>query len=338
MIRKISNLAGMQFDPEIETISEFLERLQVQFSDILGVESVADSKKSTVLIKALPVNIITDLQRGLKPKKLSEATFSEIKTKLEEQFKVKKSIIGASVSFISRKQKQGESIEQYAQALNHLADDCNYSACCRSRYLRDIFVAGLSSDKVISSLLHHDCDTKSFKDVVEKAKTIEAFTSDVENIKCAGNCNAISKNNFKNDSSKPKNGNAVPYTYVCIRCGQKAKHFANKCFALNLTCSACNMRGHPAKCCKNKKKAHNLQEEEESASHSRDSSPVVHHTASSGARTTSSAAGATSSGHYASSARGSQHRYQSSSDSSHHLQGSTPTHSNDDDSPFDFLA
>lgn len=338
----MNNLTCLQFDPEIETISEFLERLQVQFSDILSQETVADSKKSTVLIKALPVNIITDLQRGLKPKKLSDATYAEIKSKLEEQFKVKKSIIGASVSFITRKQNQGETIEQYAQALNHLADSCNYSACCRSRYLRDIFVAGLISDKVISSLLHHDCDSLSFKDVVEKAKTFEAFTSDVQKIKCGGSCNAVSKNKFKNDSSKSKNGNVPPKNYVCIRCGSKS-HYANKCFALNMTCNACNLKGHLSKCCKSTKRANCLQEEESTVSHNRNTSPgrriasPGRRTASPGRRTASSNRHTASPAYYATSDNDAHQRYHSS-DSSHHLHGGNPINSSDYESPFDFLA
>ena len=47
---------------------EFLERLQVQCSDQIANAGENQNKLSTILIKALPVNIIADLERGLKSK------------------------------------------------------------------------------------------------------------------------------------------------------------------------------------------------------------------------------------------------------------------------------
>ena len=239
-----------KFEPDVETVCEFLERFQVQCSDQITTAGENENKLSTILIKALPVNIITDLQRGLKPKKLSEATYNEIQCMLKQQFEVKKSVVAASVSFISRKQNSGETIEQYAQALNNLADDCEYKPCCRSRYLRDIFVAGLNSTKIITALLHHECDKMDFKDVVQKAKMFEAFSKDVEDIKCDSKfSNALSSNS---NNSNVNRYEKVPNNYVCIRCGTKAKHFVKNCYAIKMTCSYCKKVGHISKCCKNK--------------------------------------------------------------------------------------
>ena len=206
-----------QFDPEVETVSEFIERFTVQCSEILNKNDATDATKAATLIKALPVSIVTDLQRGLKPTKLSDAKFDDLSKILRQQYEIKKSIVAASYSFVSRKQKPGETIEQFAQVLNNLAEDCEYGSCCRSRYLRDIFVAGLSSSKVISALLHQECDKMSFKDVVEKAKTIEAFSADVENIKSDGIYTRSHKVKTT-ECTKYKNfqKNDVPSTYVCI--------------------------------------------------------------------------------------------------------------------------
>ena len=243
---------SVQFDPEIETVSEFLERFEIQCGDQIKTETaggVQTTNKATVLLKALPVAIITDVQRGLKPKKLKDATYAEIETRLMQQFEVKKSIVAASVSFISRKQHAGESIEQYAQVLNNLAASCDYKECCRSRYLRDIFVAGLSSSHVISALLHQECDKMGFKDVVEKAKMIEAFSSDVQNIKFE----KVSTHAVKSTHKTAVHKEEVPNSYVCIRCSARGKHFAHDCYALKMTCRKCNKLGHLAKFCKAKK-------------------------------------------------------------------------------------
>ena len=113
---------GPAFDPKQETISEFLERFKVQASEFIAKAGDDNLKKAAVLIKALPVHVITDLQRRIKPIKLSEATYTELEGKLTAQFVVKKSVVGASVRFLNRKQGN-ESIEQYARILNDAAND-----------------------------------------------------------------------------------------------------------------------------------------------------------------------------------------------------------------------
>ena len=153
---------------------------------------------------------------------------------------------------LSRKQQPGETIEQYAQSLNNLADSCEYKSCCRSRYLRDIFVAGLNSTKIISALLHHECDKMEFNAVVKKAKMLHTFSNDVENIKQEDRCHVMQKEETRSRSK------AVPRNYVCIRCGAKEKHYANECFALKLKCNKCSRIGPLARCCKSKKNVNAL--------------------------------------------------------------------------------
>ena len=129
------------FQPELESVSDFLERFKLQ--NFFLLEEKDDKKKAISLANALPVDILTDIQRRLKPKKLSGATFLEIESHLTSLHTTKKSIIGASVAFLHRRQHSGESIENFAKSLNELASQCNYSECCRDRMLRDVFVLGL---------------------------------------------------------------------------------------------------------------------------------------------------------------------------------------------------
>ena len=107
------------------------------------------------------MNIITDLQRRIKLVLLS--------------------IIGASVHFINCKQLPDEKIETYANVLNDLASACKYSDCCRDRLFRDTFVSSLLSSVIVGSLLE-DCEDKSFNQCVERAKMIEKFTADAQDI------------------------------------------------------------------------------------------------------------------------------------------------------------
>ena len=176
----------------------------------------------------------------------------EITEKFTQQYEVKKSIIGASIQFINRKQSINESIESYAKTLNNLAAECKYSACCRDRLLRDTFVAGIRCSKILSSLLQ-DCEKKTFNEVVEKSKLLEQIRIDAEDIKSDPRGNNTTYK-IKNESVK------LGPNYVCIRCTTRGKHLASECFALKLTCNSCKKEGHISRACKSKK-VHNVNDD-----------------------------------------------------------------------------
>lgn len=241
----MSSTQVIVFQAEVETVTEFLQRFKVQNSSAL--DAADDGKRAELLCRALPVAIITDVQRRIKPTLLENATYQEIEDSLKAQYSVKKSVIGASVKFINRKQQSGETIETYAKILNDLASCCSYNDCCRDRLLRDAFVSGLSSNKLISNLLH-ECENKSFNECVERAKTLEQLAHDAADMKPEEKSVAYKINNYNNKNSSPK----VSDDYICIRCGSAGKHRADKCFALKLKCNKCSKKGHLSKVCKSK--------------------------------------------------------------------------------------
>ena len=249
------------FDPKQETISEFLERFKVQASEFIAKAGDDNLKKAAVLIKALPVHVITDLQRRIKPIKLSEATYTELEGKLTAQFVVKKSVVGASVRFLNRKQGN-ESIEQYARILNDAANDCNYKDCCRDRLLRDSFISGLKSSAIVGGLLQ-DCESKetiSFNECVTKAKLLEQISIEATDLGNGTNSTSMTVHKvFPNKNKKP------PKNYVCIRCLAKESHYQNNCPAIGKQCSGCKGMGHYVKACKSKNKSHAVVEEDENA-------------------------------------------------------------------------
>ena len=240
------------FDPEVESVTEFLQRFKLQNLQSLQAAR-EDALKAALLCRALPVHIITDIQRRIKPVLLTDAPYSTIEHNLTALFDIKKSVIGSAVKFINRKQQPNESIETYAKTLNDLASQCEYGECCRDRLLRDIFVSGLHSAKLISVLLQ-ECETKSFHECVDRAKLIEQLAHDAADMKPDSSFvqfkveKHYSASEF-NTTSKSRE-KVVPENYVCIRCGARAKHLAHKCFALKMECHKCRKEGHLAKVCK----------------------------------------------------------------------------------------
>lgn len=263
-----------QFNSQQETVVEFLERFRVQCSEQLTQAGEDGIKKAAILVKALPIAVITDLQRRIKPVKLSEATFQVLEDKLISQYEVKKSIIGATVKFLNYKQSSNESIENYAKSINDLAASCKYKDCCRDRMVRDSFVSGLHSSTIVHALLQ-DCEDKSFNDCVEKAKLIEQLTSDTQDIHEPVR-NSSTSYQVASSSYSATNAN-IPKNYVCIRCGSKRQHLAHNCFARKLKCKLCKKIGHLQKVCKSRNSYSNeLHEDVDSVSEDETPSDSVH--------------------------------------------------------------
>ena len=246
------------FQPQLETIEEFLQRFLVQNYETLSkiVKPEENAKKTMLLARALPVEVLTSIQRKLKPTLLTEAKFEEIEKHLKSLYSTKKSIVGAAVAFVTRKQLPQESIENYSKVLNELASQCEYKNCCLDRMLRDIFIAGLQSSKIMAAIIQ-DCDEKTFEEVVCKAKVLEQLNLDVEEINPSMkhfSQNAVKDNTSKRYVHHAKNKNEVSVSpnYICGRCGNKGKHYAMNCFAKDLECNVCQMKGHIGKACRNK--------------------------------------------------------------------------------------
>ena len=168
------------FKPELESIEEFLERFKLQnFTTLANLKPEEKSKKAMLLANSLPVEVVTDIQRKLKPTLLSAATFEDIETQLTSLFSQKKSFIGSAVTFFTRKQQSGETVESFAKVLNELSSQCNYGECCRDKLVRDVFVSGLRSTKLMTALIH-ECEGKTFGEVLTRAKIIEQVNIDIE--------------------------------------------------------------------------------------------------------------------------------------------------------------
>lgn len=251
------------FDPEIESISEFVERFKIFNSDSLQKAGTDEQKKAAIFIKCLPVSVITDLQRRMKPTKLSEATYDAVLQKITSQFQVKKSLVGASVQFLNRKQQPSETIESYAKILNDLAASCEYSDCCRDRLLRDAFISGLQSSAILRAVLP-ECDNKSFNECVDKAKLLEQLTCDAQDMQPAGSFQVSAQRSHGNAHAQtfPNAPKLVPPTYICIRCSAAGKHSSRYCPCINMKCNICSKKGHIAKACRSQKAPANFVQEE----------------------------------------------------------------------------
>ena len=102
------------FSIEIESVEEFLERFKMENGDKLDKAGNVGFKKAIILANSLPTCDVTDIQRRIKPKLLTKTSFEELERQLTSSYSIKKSVTGAAINFVTRKQKQCENIECYS--------------------------------------------------------------------------------------------------------------------------------------------------------------------------------------------------------------------------------
>ena len=251
-----AELQCLAFDPEYETVGEFLKRFQVQMSTAIYRVRNGERKQAALLLRALPIAMVTDLQRRIASMKLTEATYDIVKYNLLESYSVKKSEVGAAVQFFTCKQEQGQSIEDFSKKLKFLASSCGFEQqITLDRLLRDVFIAGLNSAPVLSAVLQ-SADKMSFSEAINKAKLIQQIREDTVSIQVPMKVYSAEEIDVHKVTDTVKSlERKVPSNYVCNRCGQSAAHWVDKCFALSIVCRKCNKKGHLAKVCRSKKQS-----------------------------------------------------------------------------------
>ncbi|XP_050500443.1 uncharacterized protein LOC114337386 [Diabrotica virgifera virgifera] len=171
--------------------------------------------------------------------------------------------------FQSKRQAEGESIQEYLHSLQKLAINCNFSTYLKSA-IRNQFVFGLQSKRIQARLL----ETKGLDldRAVEIAASMETSEKDSNQFSHNNNYNRASinvlnakaksshkntntskfndNNTVNNHSSSPNNTSTMSNNpnRACYRCGDTS-HLADKCNKKHLICNFCKNVGHIQKVC-----------------------------------------------------------------------------------------
>ena len=162
----------------------------------------------------------------------------------------------------SRRQSEGETLDQYIQELTKLSKECNFAAVSanqyRQEYIRDSFINGLHSREIRQRLLENNALT--MEEAFEKARGMEmaqkhsAYFSGTNSISAA-----IPSTSEHNENSQTalcgtrSTDNINQQTNdKCFFCGL-SRHPRSKCPAKESVCNSCSKIGHWGKVCKSSK-------------------------------------------------------------------------------------
>lgn len=258
------------FDSEIETWSQYAERLEHYF---LANDVQDAAKKRAIFLTVLGPTTYSLLRSLLAPAKLTDKTFEELVQVLGIHFNPAPSEIVERFRFNSRIRKGNESIATFVSQLRKLAEHCNYGATLDTM-LRDRLVCGIQENNIQKRLLAEpgltlnkameialamETATRNACDLQSNTQSSEIFPVHKFSEKAysqKGHLQQSGKMN-KGYNQKFQVGNQantyIKRDYKCIRCGS-GKHAASNCPFLKAECHACSKVGHISRVCMSSKK------------------------------------------------------------------------------------
>ncbi|CAM1308932.1 Uncharacterised protein r2_g1910 [Pycnogonum litorale] len=179
----------------------------------------------------------------------------------------------------SRMQNESEPIDDFLQALNSLAGDCNFKAVTavqnRSDSIRDAFIRGLSSNVIRTRLLENK--TLTLDKAVDQARSLEhaQLTSEsylhAQSTHTSATVNTSNNNSLRDtqhDESSHKNhlhATKKNNEFKCFFCGGTRRHPRSSCPAREAMCRNCRKMGHWGVVCRSQRVTSSaLQNENES--------------------------------------------------------------------------
>ena len=192
--------------------------------------------------------------------------YDTVLAKFDSFFEVRHNVIFERARFNSRRQQEGETVEQYIMELYRLADNCNYQGI-KEEMIRDRLVVGLR-DEALSQQLQMDSGL-TLEKAKTKARQREAIGEQQRVLKGAsalGDSTSLEEiqsrrrqrgpgPNSSSTKKQPRRKNpAQKEAAKCTRCG-KEPHLRARCPGRDAECHKCGNRGHYKSFCYSKKLA-----------------------------------------------------------------------------------
>lgn len=167
------------FDPKIEDISNWLERLEAAMHNVIPEEDKIH--KLVAVIGPIGYAALKELAH---PQTTNNITYETAERLLTRHFQPKRVMVAERAKFDRRNQLPGESLQEYVLALKRLASTCKFSEVTDplEERLRDRFIAGMKSARLRERLTE---STQNWQATYERALTLEAAHANSNNSQIA---------------------------------------------------------------------------------------------------------------------------------------------------------
>ena len=233
-----------EFQPELESVKAYIERVKIFFL----ANEIEENKQLAVFLSTVGSKTYSLLRNLMMPDLPQDKSLAEVTAALENHFQPKPIVIAERFHFHKRNQLPSESVAEYVAELRRLSTHCDFGAYL-SDALRDRLVCGLRSESVQKQLLA--VKDLTFKDALDRAQAMEAADRNAKSLHVTepAEVHRLTKTPQRRVPASKQSVNPTP---LCYRCG-KSNHDSAHCRFIDANCRACGKKGHIAIVCRSKK-------------------------------------------------------------------------------------
>ena len=242
-----------EFHPEAESISAYLERVELFFT----ANSIADDKKVAVFLSVVGGKTYSLLRDLLAPEKPQDKSLPVLFQKLKEHYEPKPLVIAERFYFHRKDQGTNESIAEYIAELRRLATNCEFGEYLNDA-LRDRLVCGLRNTGIQKRLL-----SEANLTLAKAGEIAQGMEAAEKNAKRLQGGETVPVNKVIPRREKTDGPVWRKQEKPCYRCG-RIGHVPSSCRFRNATCHKCQKKGHIAKACRSGPAAHRRKLQQES--------------------------------------------------------------------------
>lgn len=235
---------NVEFDPDKIDFETFM----VKFENYLVLNKIeSDTLKRALLIDSLTSKPLQTLISLCKPESPSKFSFENLLKKLSENYKKITFKSTERYYFFTYKQKQNDSIQDFANQLKNMTTNCGFPANFLQDALVTAFIIGINDGDIRKNLLQKDW--KNLEDAVQQAKILDGVLNTKISETTSSDIAVQKISTFKRPTqfSTPysnKNTSITP----CDSCG--GSHLRKNCKFRFAKCNNCGIQGHISTACR----------------------------------------------------------------------------------------
>jgi len=226
--------------------SEEVDTFFLLLDSKLAIEKIdKDNEKVLRLISLVGLDALRKIRKICLPKEITAYSYKELKDKINSYVKPTNKLIWAErTQFFAMKQEKCETINDYVGRLRTQASSCEFEKLKQSDNVQEAMVV----NQLICGVSSKQYQEKILQDAALKPPTVASITNLVENLQQINRfCEAkepIEVLAIQKFSGRKMDNRNCPY------CANSLHPSLKQCPARNVVCRSCNLKGHLAKCCK----------------------------------------------------------------------------------------
>ena len=210
-------------------------------------EATAMKKANSVLYLALGMAARKTISDKFPTVNIARISLEDLIKTCKDCFEKPKNETLDRFKFLSRKQKENETLRQFWNELNRLAAKCNFGTITES-LVKDVFIVNMNNKDVQQKLCTEPKST--IADNIQFAISYEEGALRQQSFEKMNKPNIKPEPNEINNEIITTETKRWGPTKKCFRCEAPfSPQHLKECKAMRITCMKCGKKGHFAKCC-----------------------------------------------------------------------------------------